>query len=150
MESFQQKQMKLDELTQLGWEDAADYFRERDKRYGTAELRVPVLVQPQKDDGTVAPPPTTFGQLMERLDIFPGISEMPQGTSRPASSLIGLGSVKPQSNTSISGLEPAIEPDTSPLLKANPVEPVRFFPCIEPPANHHIDFRFGRRHGDGS
>jgi hypothetical protein len=28
MESFRQKQMKLDELTQLLWEDAADYFRE--------------------------------------------------------------------------------------------------------------------------
>jgi hypothetical protein len=36
MERFRQKQMKLDELTQPGWEDAADYFRERDKRYGTA------------------------------------------------------------------------------------------------------------------
>jgi hypothetical protein len=28
MESFRQKQMKLDELTQPGWENAADYFRE--------------------------------------------------------------------------------------------------------------------------
>jgi hypothetical protein len=28
MESFRQKQMKLDELTQPRWEDAADYFRE--------------------------------------------------------------------------------------------------------------------------
>jgi len=28
MERFWQKQMKLDELTQPGWEDAADYFRE--------------------------------------------------------------------------------------------------------------------------
>jgi hypothetical protein len=28
MERFQQKQMKLDKLTQPGWEDAADYFRE--------------------------------------------------------------------------------------------------------------------------
>jgi len=28
MERFWQKQMKLDELTQLGWGDAADYFRE--------------------------------------------------------------------------------------------------------------------------
>jgi len=26
MESLRQKQMKLDELTQPGWEDAADYF----------------------------------------------------------------------------------------------------------------------------
>jgi len=28
MESFRQKQMKLDELTQPGWENAANYFRE--------------------------------------------------------------------------------------------------------------------------
>jgi len=46
MERFRQKQMKLDELTQLGWEDAADYFCERDKKYGTFELGVPAVVQP--------------------------------------------------------------------------------------------------------
>ena len=28
MERFRQKQMKFDELTQPGWEDAADHFRE--------------------------------------------------------------------------------------------------------------------------
>jgi len=130
MESFRQKQMKLDELTQLGWEDAADYFRERDKKYGTAELRVPVVVQPQTDDDASASPPTTFGELMERLDIVPGISQMLQRTSRPGSNHIRLGSVKLQSNTSISGLEPALEPDTSPLLKAKPVELVSFYPSI--------------------
>jgi len=81
MESFRQKQMKLDELTQPGWEDAADYFHERDKKYCTAELRVPVVVQPQTDDDTSAPPPTPFGELIERLDIVPGIMQMPQGTS---------------------------------------------------------------------
>jgi len=42
--------MKLDELRQPGWEDAADNFRERDKKYGTAESSVPVVVQPQTDD----------------------------------------------------------------------------------------------------
>jgi len=42
MERFWQKQMKFDELTQLGWEDAADNFRERDKKYGTSEFSVPV------------------------------------------------------------------------------------------------------------
>jgi len=31
-ERFRQKQMTLNELTQLGWEDAADYFYERDKK----------------------------------------------------------------------------------------------------------------------
>ena len=130
IESFRQKQMKLDELTQPGWEDAADYFRERDKKYGTAEFRVPVVVQPQTDDDASAPPATTFGELMERLDIVPGILQMPQGTSRPASSHIRLRSVKPQSNTTIYGLEPAAEPDTLPLLKAKPVEPVSFYPCL--------------------
>jgi hypothetical protein len=30
MERFRQKQMKFDELTQPGWKDAANYFRERD------------------------------------------------------------------------------------------------------------------------
>jgi hypothetical protein len=130
MKSFRQKQMKLDELTQLGWEDAADYFRERNKKYGTAKLRVPVVVQPQTDDDASAPPPTPFGELMERLDIAPGISQMPQGISQPGSSHIRLGSVKPQSNMSISGLEPAAEPDTSRLLKAKPAERVSFYHCI--------------------
>jgi len=122
--------MKRDELTQPGWEDAADYFRERDKKYGTAESMVPVVVQPQTDDDTLAPAPTTFGELMERHDIVPGISQMPQGTSRPRSSHIRQGSVKSLSNTTISGLEPAAEPDTLPLLKAKPVEPVSFYPCL--------------------
>jgi len=130
MESFWQMQMKLDELSQPGWEEAADYFHERDMKYGTAELRVPVVVQPQTDHDAWAPPPTTFGELMERLDIVPGISQMPQGTSRLGSSHIRLSSVKLRSNTTISGLEPATEPDTLPLLKAKPVEPLSFYPCL--------------------
>jgi len=44
MERFWQKQIKLDELTELGWEDAADYIRSRDKKYGTSESRVPAVV----------------------------------------------------------------------------------------------------------
>ena len=45
MERFRQKQMKREELTQPGWEDAADYFLKRDKKYGTSELTVPAVVQ---------------------------------------------------------------------------------------------------------
>jgi len=118
MERFRQKQMKLDELTQPGWEDAADYFRERDEKYGTTELRVPVVVQPQTIDDAPEPPLATFGELMESLDIVPGISQRPQGTSRPGSSHIRLGSVKPQSKSSIPSGEPAAEPDSSMLPKA--------------------------------
>jgi len=130
MERFRQKQMKLDELTQPGWEDAADNFPERDKKYGTTELRVPAVVQPQTMDDALAPLPATFGELMESLDIVPGISQRPQGTSRPGSSHIRLGLVKPQSQSGIPSGEPAAEPDLSMLLNAKPVEPVSFYPCI--------------------
>jgi len=122
--------MKLDELTQPGWEDAADYFHERDKQYGTTELRVPAVVQPQTNDDAPAPPPATFGELMESLNIVPGISQRPQGTSWLGSSNIRLGSVKLQSKSSIPSGEPAAEPDSSTLLKAKPGEPVSFYPCI--------------------
>jgi len=116
MESFRQKQMKLDKLTQPGWEDAADYFRERDKKYGTSELRVPAVVQPQTNNDAPAPPPTTFGELMESLGIVPGISPRPQGTSRPGSSHIRLCSGKPQSKSSVPSGEPAAKLDPFTLL----------------------------------
>jgi hypothetical protein len=79
MENFRQKQMMLDEVTHQGWEDAADYFRESDKKYGKAELWVPVVVHPQTDDDALAPPATTLGELVERLDIVSEISQMVQG-----------------------------------------------------------------------
>jgi len=81
MKRFRQKQMKLDKLAQLGWEDEADYFCERDKKYGTPELMVPAVVQLQTDDNASAPAPTTFGEHMEFLQIVPEILPMPQGTS---------------------------------------------------------------------
>jgi len=126
MERFRHTQMKLDKLTQPGWEDAADYFCERDKKYGTTELRVPAVVQPETKDDAPAPPAPTFGEPMESIDIVPRISQRPQGTSRPGSSHIRLGSVKPQSKSSIASGEPAAKPDSSMLLKAKPFEPVSF------------------------
>jgi len=53
-----QKQLKLDELTQPGWVDAADYFLGRGKKYGTTELRVPAVIKPQMNDNAAAPAPT--------------------------------------------------------------------------------------------
>jgi len=76
MERFRQKEMKVDELTQPGWEDAADYFRLRDKKYGTSILRVPAVVQLQTDDVAAPPSPTTFGEHMYSLEIVPGILQM--------------------------------------------------------------------------
>jgi len=70
MERFWQKQMKLIKLTQLGWGDAADHVRERDK-YPTTEYNVPTVVKSQMDQVAAAPPPTTFGELRETLYIVP-------------------------------------------------------------------------------
>jgi hypothetical protein len=81
MERLQQKQMKLDELTQPGWEDAANYFRDRDKKYRTTELKALPVIRWYMDDDAATRAPTTFGELMESYDIIPGLSQMPQGTS---------------------------------------------------------------------
>jgi len=133
IERFWQKQMKLDELTQPGWENAADYFCEGDKKYRTSELGVPAVVQLQTDDDAATPAPTTFGEHMECLDIVFGILQMPQGTSRPGSSHMRLGSGKPQLNTSIPGLAPTTEPDSLLTQNGKPVELESFNPCISPP-----------------
>jgi predicted alpha/beta-fold hydrolase len=73
MEKFLQNQMKFDKLTQPGLEDAADYFRERDMKYCTSELRVPAVVQLQTIDDPPQHPPTHFAELKESLDIVSGI-----------------------------------------------------------------------------
>jgi len=81
MERIRQKQRKLVELTQPRWEDSAHYFREREKKYSTSELMVPAFVQLQTNDDAPAPPPATFGEPRENLDIVPGISRTLQRTS---------------------------------------------------------------------
>jgi len=86
MGRFRQKQMKLAELTQPGWEDASNNFREGEKPHGTSELRFLAVIEPQTDDDAAAPAPTSFGELMECVGIVSGISHMPRGTSPPGSS----------------------------------------------------------------
>ena len=133
MERFWQKQMKLDELTQPGWGDAANYIRERDMKYRTTELQVPAVVTSQTDQVAAAPPPTTSGQLIETLDIVPGISLMPQSTSQSGSGHKRQGSGKPQSPECISSLPTAAVSNSSQIKYATPVEPVRLYHCILSP-----------------
>jgi len=85
MESFLQKQMRLDEVTQPGWGDAAKYFRERDMQYGTAKLKVPSVVKPKIDTSAATPSLTSFGEYMHTVDIVRGQSQTPATTSRPGS-----------------------------------------------------------------
>jgi len=69
IESFRQKQIRLDELTPPGWSDVANDLRERVMKYGTNELNVPAVVKPQTDTTVATPSPTTFGEHMQVLDI---------------------------------------------------------------------------------
>ena len=81
LESFRQKQMKLDELTRPGWGDAANYFLESDMKYGTAELKVPAVVKHQIDTTAATPSPTTCGEHMQTHDIVREPSPMTAVTS---------------------------------------------------------------------
>jgi len=44
IESFWQKQMRLDKVTQPRWGDEADHFHERDMKHGMAKLMVQDIV----------------------------------------------------------------------------------------------------------
>jgi len=70
-ESFRQKQMRLDELTQPRWGDVADNLCERYMKYGTAKLMVAAVMKPLTDSTAAALLLTTVGELMQTLDIVP-------------------------------------------------------------------------------
>jgi hypothetical protein len=104
MQSIWQKHMKLNELTQPRWEDPANYFRKTDMNYGMTEVKVPADVKPHTDTAAATPSPTTFGELMQVLDIILGQSKMQQVTSRQGSSKTRLGSEKPQADNDVVSL----------------------------------------------
>jgi len=133
MERFRQKQMKLDEFTPPGWGDAADYFRESDKKYGTTKLKAQAVIQPQTADDAASFVPTTFSVPLVTLDSVPRELQMPQLTSRPASTQMRLGSRKPQMHERIPSLLPAPMPDRLQIQQSKPVEPITFHPCISRP-----------------
>jgi len=130
MESFRQKQMRLEQLSRLGWGDVADYFGERDMKYRTTELKVPAVLKPVTDSTAVTASMTTFGQHMQALDNVPGQSQMPQVTSRQGSSQMMLGSEKhPADNHTVPPMHATL-PEFSELEIAKPIPPLSISPCI--------------------
>jgi hypothetical protein len=67
MESFRQKQIKIDKLMQPGEGDAADCIRQSEMKYGMTELKVLAVGKPQTDTTAATPSPTMFGALMQAL-----------------------------------------------------------------------------------
>jgi hypothetical protein len=129
-ESIWQKQRRVDTLMQLGLGDTANYCGMRDMKYGIAELLVPAVVKPQTDMTAATALPTTFGELMQSLDLFHGQSQMLQGTSGPGSSQMRLGSEKPQSHKDRAFLLPDAVANSSPTDNANNAKLISFDPSI--------------------
>jgi len=82
----------IDKLTQVGGGDTADHFRETDVKCKIAKWIVPAVVKLQTEDVATAAAPKTFGELMEATDIARKRSQITQGTFRPGSSYMRLGS----------------------------------------------------------
>jgi len=74
LERCRQKPLKLDEFSQPGWSDADDHFCDRDTKHGPSALWDPAVVQQETDDYAATPVSKTIGELLQRLDIVPGIS----------------------------------------------------------------------------
>jgi hypothetical protein len=132
-EGLRQKQMRLDKLIKQEWGDPADYCRERDMKYRMTKLMVLAVRKPQTHSNAATPVLTTFGKLLQTVHIVAGQSQMPQGTSQPASSQMRLGSENPQSHTDMTSLQPDAVANVSPIENAKPVEPISFKPCISHP-----------------
>jgi len=148
MECFRQKQMKLDQSMHPHWGDAANYFSERDMEYGTMELKVPAVVQPQTPDDAASSLPTTFCEPMETLDSVPWNLQIPQVTSRPGSSRMRLGLQEPHTQRQSvlpSGLHARLVTDSE--IKAHwthKLSPLH----IASQANCQIEIGFRGRHSD--
>jgi len=125
--------MKLDELTQPGWGEAANSSRERDMKYENTELTVPAVVTHQIDTTAATPSPTTFGEHMQTLDMVRGQSPMTAVTSQPGSSQMRPGSEKPQSHQFIMVFSADAATDSMPIQDAKPLEPVSFYRCMKHP-----------------
>jgi len=130
MERFRQMQMKLVEVMQPGWGDAADCFHETDKKYGTTKLKVLVVVQPQTVADAASSVPMTSCVPMENLDRVPRKFQMLQVTSEPGSSHMRLGLWKLQPHIRIPSLPPAPMTNWSPMQQSKHDESVSFNRCI--------------------
>jgi len=93
-------------------------------KYTTTELKTPAVVKPLTDTTAATPSQTTFGELVQVLDIVPGKSQMLQVTSRKGSSQMRLGSEKHQAYNQRVCLMPDVVPDFSQREIVNPVRPV--------------------------
>jgi hypothetical protein len=95
----------------------------------TTELNFLAVIKPQTDTTAATQSPTTYGVLMQVLDIVPGQSHMPEVMSRQGSSQQRLGLVKPQADNDIVSLMPGAVPDLSQMEIVKKVHCLSFTPA---------------------
>jgi len=125
--------MWLQELIHPGWGDRANTFHEGDIKYRTTKFKVPAVVSPKREQVAAEPAPILFGELKESVGIFPGKSQMPQGTSQTGHSHMRLSERKSHTNKCILSHSPDMKLDLSQSTKWKPVEPKSSYRCILPP-----------------
>jgi hypothetical protein len=92
-------------------------------KYGMTDLKVLAVVKPQTDTTAVTPARTTFGDLMQRLDIVPGQSQMLQVISRLGHSRMRLGLEKSLPHSYTAFHMPNSVPNLSQVDITKPTEP---------------------------
>jgi len=122
MDCFRQKHMTVDELTQSGWGDIANYFRVRDMMYGTAKVKVLAVVKPQIETTAATTPPSICAEHMQTLEIILRESQMPAVISRLGCSQLRLGSQNRQLHKFLPILLPDAAPNLTLIQDAMPVE----------------------------
>jgi len=60
--------MNHDKLTQPGWGNVLNYFHDRDKKYGTAKLKVLAVIMQWIEKFAAISALTTFGECLENPD----------------------------------------------------------------------------------
>jgi hypothetical protein len=109
LHTFRAKRIKLEELTASGWEDAEEYFREHNKKYGTAELKVPAIANPNDISTAVeTAEATTFSMFVDNLDQPSTAGKIPSHSR----SYLRLGSKKVLANHNIDYILPIDSPET--------------------------------------
>jgi len=123
--------MNLHESTHPGWGDEADYFCQRDQEDGRTELKVPEVVQSQREKNATWSASTPVAEPMETHDTLHRKSQMPQVTSQPGSSQMRLGLQKPLIYEGIQSFPPTPPLDSSVIQISMHVEPVSYNPCTQ-------------------
>jgi len=100
----------------------------RDEKYSRAKWTVSAVLLPLMKDDAGPSALTSFGELIDTVDMIPGKSPVLEGTSRPGCSKMKLRSGESQSHQGIASLTANQVPDWSPIKEANPVKPECHYP----------------------